>query len=104
MGKRVELLSWESMQSIPVGGIAVHLTELADALGRRGHEVHVFTRIGPGQTRYSCIGGVHYHRCPFDPNADLMTYVRRMGEGLCLSLLRVADCETRQCVREGPEP
>lgn len=68
MANRVAMLPWESMHSIPVGGLAAHVTELAGALQRRGDGVHVFTRMGEGQPRYSCIGGVHYHRCPFDPN------------------------------------
>jgi glycosyltransferase involved in cell wall biosynthesis len=70
------------MHSIPVGGLAAHVTELAAALQRRGDDVHVFTRMGDGQPRYSCIDGVHYHRCPFDPNADFMTYVSRMGDAM----------------------
>jgi glycosyltransferase involved in cell wall biosynthesis len=76
------MLSWESLHSIPVGGLSAHVTELADALQRRGHEVHVFTRMGQDQPRYSCIGSVHYHRCPFDPHADFMTYVGRMGDAM----------------------
>lgn len=46
---RIALLSWESLHSISVGGIGVHVTELAAALQRKGHEVHVFTRMGEGQ-------------------------------------------------------
>jgi glycosyltransferase involved in cell wall biosynthesis len=38
------MLSWESLHSIAVGGVGVHITELAAALERKGHEVHVFTR------------------------------------------------------------
>jgi len=67
---RIALLSWESLHSIAVGGIAVHVTELAAALERLGNEVHVFTRCGPNQEMYSVIDGVHYHRVsfPFDRN------------------------------------
>lgn len=90
MGKRIALLSWESMHSIAVGGLAAHITELASALHRRGDEVHLFTRMGHGQGRYSCIGGVHYHRCPFDPNTDFMTYVHRMGDAM-FDRLRAAE-------------
>ena len=39
---RVALLAWDSLHSIPVGGVAAHVTELAAALQRNGHEVHVF--------------------------------------------------------------
>ena len=43
---RVALFSWETLHSIAVGGVGVHVTELAAGLRRRGHEVHVFTRQG----------------------------------------------------------
>ncbi len=36
---RIALLSCESLHSIAVGGVAVHVTELAAAFDRRGHEV-----------------------------------------------------------------
>ncbi len=55
---KIALLSWESLHSIPVGGVGAHVTELGAALQRRGHDVHVFTRIGPGQPDYSLVDGV----------------------------------------------
>ncbi|MHC4609757.1 MAG: glycosyltransferase, partial [Planctomycetota bacterium] len=55
---RIALLSWESLQSVAVGGIAAHVTELAAGLERRGHEVHVFVRLGEGQPTYEVIDGV----------------------------------------------
>jgi len=67
---RIAQLAWESLHSIAVGGVAVHVTELAAALQRRGHEVHVFVRIGTGQSTYQLIDGVHYHRCPIDLHPD----------------------------------
>ncbi len=83
---RIALLSWESLHSIRVGGIAPHVTELAAALERRGHNVHVFTRIGEGQARYDRIDGVHYHRCPFHPDPDFVTSMGRMSESLAWHL------------------
>src|SRR5437867_2948754 len=71
-GMRIALLSWESLHSIAVGGVAAHVTELAAALERKGDEVHVFTRMGPGQQQYQQIHGVHYHRCPFRLNRDFI--------------------------------
>ncbi|HOU92078.1 MAG TPA: glycosyltransferase family 4 protein [Polyangiaceae bacterium] len=59
---RVALFSWESLHSILLGGLGVHVTELAAGLERRGHEVHVITRRGPRQPDYDQIDGVHYHR------------------------------------------
>ena len=59
---RVAMFSWESLHSISLGGLAVHATELAAGLERRGHEIHVFTRRGPGQGTYDRLDGVHHHR------------------------------------------
>jgi glycosyltransferase involved in cell wall biosynthesis len=59
---RVAVFSWESLHSISLGGLGVHVTELAAGLERRGHEIHVFTRRGPDQGTYDRIDGVHYHR------------------------------------------
>ncbi len=75
---KIALLSWETLHSISVGGVGVHVTELAAALERRGHEVHVFTRMGKGQQWYQRIDGVHYHRCPFPLNANFVAEVDDM--------------------------
>ena len=57
---RIALFSWESLHSIAVGGVANHVTELACALERKGHEVHLFTRLGQAnQPWYEQIHGVH---------------------------------------------
>jgi len=69
---RIGMLSWESLHSIAVGGMAAHVTELAAALERKGHELHVFTRMAEGQPHYSLVDGVHYHRCPFDLHHDFV--------------------------------
>ena len=61
---RIAMFSWETLHSHAVGGIAAHVTELAAALERRGHEVHVFTRPGYGSGGVSRIDGVWYHYCP----------------------------------------
>ncbi len=75
---RIALLSWESLHSISIGGVGVHVTELAAALDRKGHEVHVFTRMGDGQPQLDQIHGVWYHRCPFDLNADFVEEIVNM--------------------------
>jgi len=62
-----------------VGGVGVHVAELACALERKGNEVHVFTRVGnPNQPWYERIHGVHYHRCPFGENPDFIEEVNNM--------------------------
>jgi glycosyltransferase involved in cell wall biosynthesis len=75
---KIALLSWESLHSIAVGGVAAHVTELAAALERKGHETHVFTRMGHGQAQYERIDGVHYHRCPFELNRDFVHEINAM--------------------------
>lgn len=75
---RTAMFSWETLHSIPVGGVGVHVTELAAAMQRRGHEVHVFTRIGPGQKEYEEIHGVHYHRCGFSLNPCFVDEINNM--------------------------
>ena len=75
---KVALFSWETLHSIAVGGVGVHVTELAAGLQRRGHDVHVFTRQGAGQSLYDCIHGVHYHRCPFALHPNFVDEVNNM--------------------------
>jgi glycosyltransferase involved in cell wall biosynthesis len=75
---RIAFFAWESLHSIPVGGLAPCVTELAAALQRKGNEVHVFTRIGPNQKIYEVIDGVHYHRCPFNFHSDFFQEMNNM--------------------------
>jgi glycosyltransferase involved in cell wall biosynthesis len=81
---RIAFFSWESVHSIYVGGIAAHVSELACALAQKGHEVHLFTRVGESQSTYECIEGVHYHRCSFDFDNDFPTAI----ENMCRSFIQ----------------
>ena len=76
---RIAFFAWESLHSVAVGGCARHVTELAAALQRRGHEVHVFARIGQGQSTYDLVDDVHYHRCPIQIHPDFVTEMNNMG-------------------------
>ena len=82
---RIALFSWETLHSIAVGGVGVHVSELAASLARRGHEVHVFTRIGHGQAHYELIADVHYHRCGFNLTANFVDEINNM----CRSFVHV---------------
>ena len=88
---RIAMLSWESLHSIAVGGVGVHVTELAAALERKGHEVHVFTRMGSGQREYEQIDGVHYHRCPFPLNGSFVDEVNEMCRSFVHHVFRTED-------------
>ena len=75
---RIALLSWESLHSVAVGGVAAHVSELGAALARMGHEVHVFTRIAPGQKYHEEIDGVQYERCPYPAHSEFVDDVNSM--------------------------
>lgn len=85
------MFSWESLHSIAVGGVAVHVTELAAALERRGHEVHVFTRRGQHQSHYDRIHGVHYHLCTFEHAPNFFEEISNMCNSFVNSLFAVED-------------
>ncbi|MHC1635823.1 MAG: glycosyltransferase family 4 protein [Candidatus Methanospirareceae archaeon] len=88
---RIALFSWESLHSIAVGGLAVHVTELAAALSRLGNEIHIFTRMGNGQPHYEVIHGVHYHRCPFDLNPNFVEEMNNMCRSFALHFFQTED-------------
>jgi glycogen synthase len=88
---RVALLAWESLHSILVGGAGVHVTELAAALERKGHEVHVFTRMGAGQASHERVQGVHYHRCHFQLNPDFVEEVSNMCRSFVHDVFQTED-------------
>lgn len=76
---KIAILSWESMHSIAVGGVAAHVSDLAGALQRKGHEVHVFTRMGRhDHSWYENIDGVNYHRCPYPSHSDFIEEINNM--------------------------
>jgi glycosyltransferase involved in cell wall biosynthesis len=81
---RIGLASWESLYSVAVGGVAVHVSELARAMELDGHEVHVFTRLGSGQTPDECIDGVWYHRVPISAHSEFVDSIY----GMCQTMVR----------------
>jgi glycosyltransferase involved in cell wall biosynthesis len=78
---RIGMFSWESLYSIKVGGVAPHVSELAEALARRGHEVHVITRRGDFDS-YDKINGVHYQRVDSDSSGEILYQMDRMCEAM----------------------
>ena len=89
---RIAMLAWESLHSITVGGVALHVTELAAALERKGHEVHVFTRMAwPGHWQYERIDGVHYHRVPYAGRPDIVDDVNTMCRAFVHSVFHTED-------------
>jgi glycosyltransferase involved in cell wall biosynthesis len=88
---RIAMFSWESLHSHRVGGVAAHVTELAAALERRGHEVHVFTRPGYGSGGVSRIDGVWYHFCPHSLNSDLAEEIQEMCRSFAWQFVQTED-------------
>jgi glycosyltransferase involved in cell wall biosynthesis len=88
---RIALFAWETLHSIPVGGVGVHVTELAAALERRRHDVHVFTRQGHAQAPYENIHGVHYHRCQVPLTANFVDEINNMCRAFVHRFFAVED-------------
>ena len=89
---RIALLTWESLHSVALGGVAVHVTELAAALERKGNEVHVFTRMRwAGDWHYDRIDGVHYHRVPYAGRADIVDDVNEMCRAFVTAVFQTED-------------
>lgn len=65
------MLAWESLYSIKVSGLAPIVSELAEALAKRGHNVHIFIFLGNLDGR-SKINNVYYHRICFDNIGDMV--------------------------------
>ena len=83
---KIAYLSWESLHSIQVGGLAIVATRLAEEMAKRGHQVHLFTRVGEGQIDYEYINGVHYHRCKFVPDNNILAFAHNMSKAMVSSL------------------
>ncbi len=79
---RIGMFSWESLHSVKVGGISPHVSALSETLADKGHEVHVFTRIGD-KSPYDEINGVHYQRCIHDEYGGI---IDQMGH-MCNSMM-----------------
>jgi glycosyltransferase involved in cell wall biosynthesis len=89
---KIAFLAWESLHSVAVGGVAVHVTELAAALERKGHEVHVFTRMRwHNDWQYHLIDGVHYHRVPYAGASDIVDDANNMCRAIVNSVFHVED-------------
>jgi glycogen(starch) synthase len=92
---KVAMLSWESLYTIQVGGIAVAATMLAEELTKAGHEVYFFTRRAPGQPQYMTINRVHYNTCIFDPGHNSLEFAHNMSKSMVACVHDVAKYEGR---------
>lgn len=88
---RIAILTWESLHSAAVGGVAAHTSELSAALVQKGHQVHLFTRRMPNQGPHDLVGGVHYHRCSYAGHSDFVDDVNNMCAAIVDRFLEVED-------------
>lgn len=88
---RIAMLSWESLHSVAVGGVAPHASELAEALASKGHQVHVFTRRVFGQRAYDRVDEVHYHRCMYAAQRDFIDDINSMCRAFVDRVFEVED-------------
>jgi glycosyltransferase involved in cell wall biosynthesis len=79
---RIAVFSWETLNSIPVGGVAAVVTQLSEALAGQGHEVHVFTRMSEGKQEHELIKGVWEHRCVSPACDDFIEYMDHMCDSM----------------------
>jgi len=92
---RIAVLAWESAHSIMVGGLAVVVSRHAEALAKLGHDVHLFTRWGEGQSDSEYINGHYYHRCKFDPGQNLLAFAHNMSKSFVTRLHEVERADGR---------
>ncbi len=88
---RIAMLSWESLHSVAVGGVAAHVSELATTLARNGHQLHVFTRRPEGQSAHDFVDGVHYHRCMYAAHPEFVDDVNNMCRSFVDRVFEVED-------------
>ncbi|CAE8610854.1 unnamed protein product [Polarella glacialis] len=86
---KIAMLSWETLHTIAAGGVAPHVTELAGALHKAGHDVHIFTRSTNASTWEHNVWGVTYHEVSFDSNSDFVREIENMCSAFVGDLLQV---------------
>lgn len=74
---RIGMFAWESLHGLKAGGLAPHVSELSEALTKKGHEVHIFTRRGSSGP-YDEVNGVHYQRVVNDRSDGIIRQMDSM--------------------------
>lgn len=85
------MFTWEALHGWAVGGVAAHVTELAAAQCRKGHEVHVFTRPTYGTGGVACHDGVWYHYCPHKLSGNFVDEIQEMNQSFVWHFLQHED-------------
>ncbi len=79
---RIAIFSWESLYAIKIGGVGIHVFNLARSLQRLGNEVHIFTRQGSKLSLEDMINGVIIHRLPWNHGQDFFHEVKAFNNTL----------------------
>jgi glycosyltransferase involved in cell wall biosynthesis len=87
---RIAMLSWESLHSVKVGGLAPHVSELAEALALKGHEIHIFSR-NQDMAHYELINGVHYHRVNHSLYGGIVQQMDSMCDAMYCAFVEAMD-------------
>jgi len=88
---KIAMFTWEALHGWAVGGVAAHVTELAAAQQRKGHEVHIFTRPTCGTGGVTCHDGVWYHYCPHNLNRNFVDEIQEMNRSFVGHFLQHED-------------
>lgn len=63
-----------------VGSVSEQTWEIAAALARAGHTVHLFTRMAEGQRLHDHVFGVELHRCPSETTPIFVDEIKNLTE------------------------
>ena len=87
---KIAELSWESLHSVHVGGLGVHVSELSKSLASLGHEVHLFTQRAPHQLEVEVIDSVTYHRVHLPVEGTFPDRIVELNRGFTEAVLATA--------------
>ncbi|VBB17675.1 glycosyltransferase family group 1 protein [Yasminevirus sp. GU-2018] len=67
---KIAIFSVETIHTINLGGLSVHVSELSSALAKYGHNVHVFTKDNNNGPSEFVVDNVTYHKCSYPKGND----------------------------------
>ena len=79
---RIAIFSWESLYAIKIGGVGIHVFNLARSLQHLGNEVHIFTRQGEKLSLKDTVEGIYIHRLPCNHGDNFFNEVKSFNNTL----------------------
>jgi glycosyltransferase involved in cell wall biosynthesis len=86
---KVAILSWEGLPWTQGGVESILIFEMATALVKNGHEVHVFTRGRKGNPYHRIMNGIHYHCIHIDPDIRMIKGISRFAQQVNQRIKRI---------------